>query len=821
MYLSAVQHDNFRTLLMSFEIPFRAYIADKIITDYPDNTSFDSTMKAKCQSLQTYDVQYLRDILPKMCSDNKLAKLYDKFISAYDPQPIVINEIEVPMVGQLNLVTFALTSSFIDLYNIFSSYTDYCMLAEKYRYARNKLDHPGTRTLDESHLIPVLSFVQGICNFLDDKYFIEKNKDDILQLLTKLSNHKIKWNFIENFIDIPFNDNIIVCRGNEVDFVKKFVYGAKGALRKKHSLCVYGYGGVGKTALVLETIKQIVADIIDGKTINEYKPEYVLFFSSKKRMLDIASENGRIIEKNMRMHFETSKELKNLILEHLNIKSLRTYRKEGIVIIDNLESLDINERKEVKNYIETMTPPEMQFIITSRNSEDYEDNYKLDGFITSNAGNDFIKSYSEENSLDLYLTEEECLDLLNLSRGNTLVLVLSLRRLSKKLVTVKELNVDFNSYDAWKSIKNFANQMPSNTYEVISEFMYKDTFSQLETYFQDSTNRLFYEILKIFAITQQNRKDEGVDITTLCILTKGMYPQVQDVVDILTNYLILEKKNSKYYLNDFAEKYIINRFLPNAVEYERLSREIVERQNEVTRSLNQMEKDRQNRPQLIKIMSDWEIISDADKINAAKMYHIYGEVKRKCESASSMSVDEAIDDFLQNCREAESITAHPYIKNQKARILQLIENYPALGRNYTDEIIKAYQDTTYVIKVVDQYAGIRSTKSYAALLWMYGQYLYSKNKTIEAIQKLEESKSVSEQIKKTDKEYYKCISILCDAYLKIYQDNPLDNASYYYKAIELNKILEKNKIELNFQTKQIVAQRNNTIEGIKRKNPQL
>lgn len=119
MYLSAVQHDNFRTLLMSFEIPFRAYIADKIITDYPDNTSFDSTMKAKCQSLQTYDVQYLRDILPKMCSGNKLAKLYDKFISAYDPQPIVINEIEVPMVGQLNLVTFALTSSFIDLYNIF------------------------------------------------------------------------------------------------------------------------------------------------------------------------------------------------------------------------------------------------------------------------------------------------------------------------------------------------------------------------------------------------------------------------------------------------------------------------------------------------------------------------------------------------------------------------------------------------------------------------------------------------------------------------------------------------------------------------------
>lgn len=52
MYLSTKQHDDFRTLLMSFEIPFRAYIADKIITDYVDSASFETAMKAKNNSLQ-------------------------------------------------------------------------------------------------------------------------------------------------------------------------------------------------------------------------------------------------------------------------------------------------------------------------------------------------------------------------------------------------------------------------------------------------------------------------------------------------------------------------------------------------------------------------------------------------------------------------------------------------------------------------------------------------------------------------------------------------------------------------------------------------
>ena len=51
---------------------------------------------------------------------------------------------------------------------------------------------------------------------------------------------------------------------------------------------MFGSGGVGKTALVVETIKQIVQDLVDDKTVNDYKPEYMFFFSAKKRKLQVS-----------------------------------------------------------------------------------------------------------------------------------------------------------------------------------------------------------------------------------------------------------------------------------------------------------------------------------------------------------------------------------------------------------------------------------------------------------------------------------------------------------------------------------------------------
>lgn len=40
MYLTSAQHDQLRTLIMGFEIPYRSYIAEVILDTYHDKCSF-------------------------------------------------------------------------------------------------------------------------------------------------------------------------------------------------------------------------------------------------------------------------------------------------------------------------------------------------------------------------------------------------------------------------------------------------------------------------------------------------------------------------------------------------------------------------------------------------------------------------------------------------------------------------------------------------------------------------------------------------------------------------------------------------------------
>ena len=788
MYLTIKQHDMFRTLLMGFEIPFRAYIADVITSNYKSESDYETAMRAKNSSLSSASPQFLRDTLPKSVSQNKLKRMYQEFVTAKTSvEEIVTTDIDIPMVGALNMATFALKENFGDLYLLFGSYNTYCDLAEKYRYSRNKLGHSGCRTLEDSHLVPVISFVKDICIFLDEKYFLQKSKEQILAEVVALQQRKIAIPVARNnFSEMPYGDSRIVCRDNEIEKIKAFIYGKPEDLRKQHSLCIYGYGGIGKTALVLETLKQIARDIQDDTTINEYRPEYILFFSAKQRKLDLSPETGKFIERGMRCHFKSADELIQLILSELSIETFRKFRDEGLIVIDNLETLPLEERQKIKNFVDTQTPSEMQFILTSRNSEEYDLNFKLAGFDAS-TGIKFIDAYNEENSLDLALSLEEKTQLLNLAQGNTLVLVLSLRRLSNKLATISGLKAEFSNANAWKSLRSSLSTTPSNTYEVVAEFMYKDTFEHIEAIFGDH-KELFYKILKVFAVIP----NDSTDISTICLLTKESYPDIEAAMDILCNYLIIEKRDTQYTLNNFAEKYIVGRFIPDAETYNALSTEIASRQREVKRSLAQLNEDMQNRSALANIMRDWLIVTDIDRITASKMYQMYGEVQRECTHAGKFKVTGIMEDFMRECQEAERLTAHPYIKYQRARILQMIDNSCILKELHTGDIGKAFSDAIYSIKTIEQYAGIAQTKSYAALLWIYGQHLADTGDYPNSIRYLEESKISFEEQHLADQQYFQCCTKLGTVYLNYYQQDKPNRLVYLRKARSIEKLLAMN-----------------------------
>ena len=792
MYLTVKQHDAFRTLLMGFEIPYRKYIADIITKTYRTADAFDSSMRAKKAQLTPASPDHLKHILPIACAKNTLKAAYTKFQTATTSTAEIITEdIEIPMVGALNLATFALTECFGDLYALFGTYSSFCSLSDAYLYARNKLGHPGSRTLEDAHLVPVLSFVKDICVFLDDHCFLQKTKQELIDEVTALQQRKpanpIK---IHNFTEMPYGDTRIVCRNTEINLIKDFVYGKPEDLRKQHSYCIYGYGGVGKTALVLEAIKQIVCDIQDNKTVNEYTPKYILFFSAKKRRIDLAPETGKFIEKQLYSHFETEDELKALIFSSLQVDSLRNFHDEGLVVIDNLETLPPEERRKVKAFVETQTPSTMQFILTSRNSEEYESNYKLAGFDLQN-GKEFIETYCNENSLDLNLRENEKEELLSLAKGNTLVLVLCLRRLSKNLCSVGTLVSEFSMSNSWKSLKSTLQKTPSNAYEVIAEFMYKDTFEHIETLFSGNTE-LFYKVLKVFAVLQSS----NTDINTVCLLTNDSYPNIEMVIDILCNYLILEKKDTQYSLNEFAEKYIVSKFLPDAETFNNLSQEISKRQREIKIALDKLKEDTKVNSSLAKIIADWHIISDIDKITAAKMYTLYGDVDRACHNGVKFKLEIELNSFLKDCEESEKLTAHPFVKFQKARVLQRIDRSGVLAETHVEEIKKSFNDAVYAIKAIEQYSGIQQTKSYASLMWLYGQYLSDMNDLSASMRYLEEGKHSFEEQDILDQEYYKCTTMLGTVYLKYYEQDKTTRLSYLRKARSISNFLFERRNKL-------------------------
>ena len=132
MYLTIKQHDMFRTLLMGFEIPYRAYIADVITSRYVNDESFEQSMISQNTQISHSSPQFLRDTLPKAVSNHTLRATYQKFVTAKTSvDEIVTADIDIPMVGALNLVSFALTECFSDLYSVFNDYSAFCDLAEK------------------------------------------------------------------------------------------------------------------------------------------------------------------------------------------------------------------------------------------------------------------------------------------------------------------------------------------------------------------------------------------------------------------------------------------------------------------------------------------------------------------------------------------------------------------------------------------------------------------------------------------------------------------------------------------------------------------
>lgn len=812
MYLSVTQEDRLRTIVLGFEIPFRSYVSETVLSSYMDKTSFKAALSDKVSKLSAIDSKAKIDNTRRM--NGNAEKIYDIMKECYDAYCAggVTKEIDVLYVSDLIWSIKIFPDLFSDLYALFPDEEALSESLLKYYFVRNKLSHPACIKLESSFQNMVLSFITDVCNYLgsiNEKYFWVKSQGDIEQEVLALQTLDVTIPVpIHNIYDMPFPDAQMVCRDTEIDDIKRFIYGIKGALRKKASYCVTGYGGVGKTALVLESIKSIIKDLQDGTTINNYKPKFILFFSAKEEKLDISVTSGAIQKRPVKKQFGTLDELQKGIFTALSIESFEGYSHTGIIVVDNFESLALDQQNKIRDFIQFMTPPGIQYIITSRNEEKFDETKLIGGF-EKESGCTFVNEYISENNLNVSLDKDETNILLDLSRGNTLVLVLSLRRLSNNLITIEGLSADYSRVATTKKVAEELRTLPANGYEIIGEFMFKNTFLEIENIFA-ADSEVIYSVLKIFAVCSQ----DGVDIYTISMLLKLDYVSLQPIISLLCRYLIIETDGDGYTLNRFAEKYIIQRFMPDTETYLTISAEIESSVREIRRELAKLNNDIQTNPKLKNIIKDWSVTVTGDQIAAAKIYHQYQSVDSACRKDSRYYLESTLNDALDITADIERTTLHPYVKYQKARILQVVDDANILKEKHTEEIFEAYREAIWIIKSNPLYTKIRSTRSYASVLWLFGSRLYDEDvESEEALRYLEESANCFNQLNDKSKQYYQCLTRLGFSLLMQYRKDPKTKLSYLRKSRDVsNKLFaERGNYSADSTTKYHATQLRNEI----------
>lgn len=780
MYLTSKQHDQLRTLTMAFEIPYRSYISETVLAIFPDKSSFSS-------SIAQVNIPQLANGNPGLASQitlvkNSASKLFDKlsFSKTSFDHRTVIGESDVPYISELNILVLIYQQSFSPMISLFPDFASFFSLARKYAYVRNKLSHPLCKILENSDKIAALNFIEEIGKWLDRRFFWDKTQTEIIKLATVLRTGSVDIPIaMHNINDMPFPEMRIVCREKETSALKEFIYGKPGAFRKQSSYCIFGYGGLGKTALVLECVKQVVQDIIDGTTVNAYKPEFLFFFSAKDRKLTYSKTSGSLKSVEVRQTFDTFDSLKSLIFQALQIDSFSGFTKHGIIIIDNLETLSSDDRERLHDFVQAGSPPCVQYILTSRKEEQYDINVELSGF--EDIQNRFIDEYIEENDLNLVLIEQEQSELLHLSKGNTLVLVLCLSRLSHKLETIDSIRADFTKIATTQTLNSELTQLPPSGFDIISEFMFKNTFEEVEAVFsQDSVE--MNQILQVFTVYD----GENIDIYTASIITNISCHVVQRIVNILCHYLILEKMGSNYSLNQFAEKYIIQRFFPDTVQFALMQDKVEKCVRQTQQELRTFQSQIDRNPDRKKIFADWCVTAPGDLIAAAKIDTIYLDVRDQCNKGGKFFVQSALESALTQIATLEKTSMHPYVQYQKARILKMIDDSNILDTKHDEEILDVYKKVIWTIKTSSIYGPIRSTKSYASILWIYGLRLISSD-VGSATRYLEDAKKAFEEGNIHDNEYINCLVDLLHAYIESYRQTNIKG--YLHSARPLDKTI--------------------------------
>ena len=639
-----------------------------------------------------------------------------------------------------------------------------------YHRLRNDLSHPGSKKILKNEATEILKLISKFIEELDNEYFWFVSKNDIeikINEYYKQENTKIlKYDNLKN---INVSHQKTICREVELKKLYDNVIGNSEYARVAGSTIVYGYGGVGKTALIVDFIYETIQKLQSNECNTKY--EFILFFSSKDEVLSIQRTTGEYYIDDLTSNVHTYEDILNQIYRIFNLKNFEELQKvelNGLIVIDNIENLPSDEKEKIFDMMKKL-PRNIQFILTSRIEEPCEEKIHLSEFKDFKKGYEFIINYISTNDLDVVLSNSDIQKLLSSTKGNTLLLVQSLLSLGDKTTSVDEISINLNNYE-------------SSAFEKIVSFMYKNTF---DSAIQDLESKKYNPKSVILLATLY---EEKIDLYALSKLTELNINEVREVSNYLSSKLIFNKTQEFYTVNEFASRFIFISLMPNKREKDRLQEKINNYKSDLKQKLLKLEEQRKKNIKIDTIITDWRPNNYIDQIVITEVFHMFNKFQKAIDKKNNIQLEKLFEEYLKY----EYTTKHPYVRFQKARTLNLLlrkKYYKVLSeKDIISEINRCYEDTLESINT--SYSYIKNTESHVAVLMLYGFFLYRNlNDTSRAIRYLEDAQELQED--QTNKKYYLVKNELYKVYLKKYQ---LEKDEYYKKEclIIYNKIMTSN-----------------------------
>jgi len=770
MYISTADTKLLDSIIKDFEVAFRSYIADCIVQDLPNANSFKQQLDIINRTIEPSSIvnsDSIKEKLRKIIANYKSKYIIlENVHDSYKRKDYLSND--VPYVSELIDYLFIFFNKYYsNCCKPFASVEEFLSYSKKYHNTRNTLSHPASsKTLSEDAK-DVAAYVRKLITLLDHKYFWYVPKNDIEKNIELfLLNIEYDSIPINNLHEIGISHKKIVCRERELEDLKNLIVPEDISVRTADSVLIYGYGGVGKTALAIEFIYELIKGLLDKRISSNF--DFIFFFSSKDEALRIFETTGKIYVDAVKKHFSTFDELQDNIFKYLKITSSKELAgKSGIIVIDNIENLNEGESRKIFEFI-LQCPRSVKFILTSRNEEgNCERKIHIREFDQS-SGKLFIAEYLGKNGIDVQISDDNKLSLLAAAKGNTLILILSLQSLSDGRQTCDEI------------VEQLQNIESSNI-EVIAEFMYKNTFDSTIEYINTKWQNPI-DLVKIISLY-----NEPIDLASISSLCGLNISECEEICDLLTRKLILNKIKGLYCLNEFANKFILIKYLPNRIETNVIRSKISRHKQQVQKDLARLEKLTSRSIELKHIMEDWKPATYTDKIAISRTFSAYSEAIKILTDAA------ATNKILDEITKSMKMTSHPYILVQYIRVKELLleKNHEYKNadkrKNTIEELRLMYEEA--VERILFRYIFIVTTRSYAIFLKNYGRFLrMHANDTMQSARYVEEAKERYSAFEK-DRAYFSIVRALATSYANLYKQT--FNKSYLHLFLSCYNEIEK------------------------------